>query len=69
MVLPDFDQLTQYVYTAADGTLHIGTVEQTDTPEPVVPPADDGVVYIEPPTLDERVTTIEETIDVVFGGA
>lgn len=69
MVLPDFDQLTQYVYTAADGTIHVADLPpQTDAPEPM-PSADDGVAYVEPPTLDERVTAIEETIDVIFGGA
>ena len=68
-MMVDFDQLTQYVYTADDGTLVVADLppyepmpEPESAGEPLTP-------YIPPSTLDERVATVEETIEVIFGGA
>ena len=71
----DFDQLTQYVYTAEDGTLVVADLppsepmpEPESTGEPLTP-------YTPPPSLDERVVKVEaevattqEVLDVLLGG-
>jgi hypothetical protein len=64
-----FDQLTQYVIEV-DGVPTVMPLTVTDTPMPE--PESTGepfVPYTPPPTLDERVATVEETIGVIFGGA
>ena len=64
-----FDQLTQYVIDV-DGVPTVMPLTVTDTPMPEPESSGDPLTpYIPPPSLDERVATVEETIEVIFGGA
>lgn len=73
--IPEFDQLTQYV-VMENGVPVVKDAEQVD--EQVIEPQHESepfVPYEPEPTLEERVAntetkvvTIEETIDVLFGG-
>lgn len=61
-MMPDFDQLTQYVIEI-DGVPTVMPLAVTGTPMPEAEStAEPFTPYVPPPTLDE-------TIEVIFGGA
>lgn len=74
-VTPEFDELTQYVYTDPTGRLVVADIEVTDEPEMPQIESSEITPYIPPPSLDERVVKVEaevattqEVLDVLLGG-